>query len=128
MASEHEVQERLIARVSKRFSRPEVRTTAIAYLATLLTPQTGSRKKAVTANARAVPATRVARLLQSARWDESTVRDDLREYVVEQVGDDRAILALREVPFAWRGREVVGVARQYVARTQRWKHCQLGLF
>lgn len=128
MAILPEEQERLTARVAGHFHRPEVRATASRYLATLLEHGGEPRAKAVTANARAVPATRVARLLQTARWDESALRDDLREYVAERLGDDRALLALREEPFAWRGRAVVGVARQYVARTQRWRHCQLGLF
>lgn len=128
MVRPREEQEFLTARVARHFRRPEVRATAIAYLTTLLERSVKPRAKAVTANARALPATRIARLLRTARWDESALRDELREYVVERFGDDRAILALREESFSWRGREVVGVARQYVARTLRWRHCQLGLF
>lgn len=34
----------------------------------------------------------VQRLLNHAEWDEDAVRDDLRDYVVETIGDKNAVL------------------------------------
>ncbi len=39
------------------------------------------------------------RLLSSAVWDTDGVRDDLRSYVLEQLGDESAILAIDETSF-----------------------------
>ena len=45
----------------------------------------------------------VQRLLNSAKWDADGVRDDLRDYVVEQRGDPEAVLVLDETGFVQEG-------------------------
>jgi len=55
----------------------------------------------------------VQRLLNSARWDAEAVRDDLREYILEHLGEeDTGVLIVEESGFLKKGTKSVGVARQ----------------
>jgi SRSO17 transposase len=70
----------------------------------------------------------VQRLLRTARWDAEAVRDDLRAYVVEHLGDDQAVLVIDETGFLKKGIKSVGVARQYSGTAGRIENCQIGVF
>ena len=47
------------------------------------------------------------------RLDADAVRDDLRAYVVEHLGDPDAVLVLDETGFLKKGERSAGVQRQY---------------
>src|SRR5215217_1504979 len=69
----------------------------------------------------------VQRLLNSARWDANEVRDDLREYVVEHLGDEESgVLIVDETGFLKKGEKSVGVARQYTGTAGDTVNCQVG--
>jgi len=68
------------------------------------------------------------RLLTSAVWDEGRVRDELRKYVLERLGDPHAIVAIDETSFAKRGDKSAGVAQQYCGTTKHVENCQVGVF
>src|SRR5918995_782169 len=71
----------------------------------------------------------VQRLLNSARWDANEVRDDLREYVVEHLGDEESgVLIVDETGFLKKGHKSVGVARQYTGTAGDTVNCQVGVF
>jgi SRSO17 transposase len=71
----------------------------------------------------------VQRLLNSARWDANEVRDDLREYVVEHLGDEESgVLIVDETGFLKKGEKSVGVARQYTGTAGDTVNCQVGVF
>ena len=70
----------------------------------------------------------VQRLLRTARWDAEAVRDDLRAYVVEHLGDPEAVLVIDETGFLKKGTKSVGVARQYSGTAGRIENCQIGVF
>ena len=53
------------------------------------------------------------RLLDAAAWDADGVRDDLRGYVVEHLGDPDGVLIVDETGFLKKGTKSAGVARQY---------------
>ena len=80
--------EDLHARIAPRFLRPEVSQRAYRYLSGLLADV---RRKNSWQMAEAIGEARprgVQHLLNDARWDADLVRDDLREYVVEHLGDE----------------------------------------
>jgi SRSO17 transposase len=52
-------------------------------------------------------------LLGRAVWDQDGVRDDLRAYVVEHLGDPGAVLVIDETGDLKKGTGTVGVQRQY---------------
>lgn len=67
------------------------------------------------------------RLLSNAVWDEDLVRDELRKYTLERLGDPDAIIALDETSFLKQGDKSAGVARQYCGTTGRVENCQVGV-
>jgi SRSO17 transposase len=71
---------------------------------------------------------RMQRLLNNARWDARQVRDDLRAYVVEQLGDPAGVLVVDETGFLKKGTKSAGVQRQYSGTAGRIENCQLGVF
>ena len=82
-------------RIGPRFARSEQRQRVRAYLEGLLSPV--ERKNGWQLAERAGEATPygMQRLLAGAKWDADAVRDDLRAYVVEELGDPAAVLERR---------------------------------
>jgi hypothetical protein len=71
----------------------------------------------------------VQRLLNSCGCDADLVRDDLREYVVEHLGDEKTgILIVDETGFLKKGEKSVGVARQYTGTAGDTVNCQVGVY
>jgi SRSO17 transposase len=71
----------------------------------------------------------VQRLLNAAKWDADAVRDDLREYVVEHLGDEQTgVLIVDETGFLKKGEKSVGVAPQYTGTAGETVNCQVGVF
>ncbi len=66
--------------------------------------------------------------LATAHWDADKVRDDLRSYVVEQLGHPDAVLVIDETGFLKQGTKSVGVKRQYSGTAGRIENCQIGVF
>ena len=71
---------------------------------------------------------RVQYLLGRSEWDPDAVRDDLRAYVVESLGDREAVLILDETGFLKKGTHSAGVARQYTGTAGRIEDAQVGVF
>jgi SRSO17 transposase len=121
--------EELHARIAHRFVRPEVRQRAYRYLAGLLGEL---RRKNSWQMAEAIGEARprgVQHLLNDAHWDADAVRDDLREYVVEHLGDEESgVLIVDETGFLKKGNKSVGVARQYTGTAGKRENCQVGVF
>jgi SRSO17 transposase len=70
----------------------------------------------------------VQHLLERARWDADRVRDEMRGYVVEQLGDRAAVLIVDETGFVKKGRHSAGVKRQYSGTAGRIENSQIGVF
>ena len=56
------------------------------------------------------------------------MRDDLRDYVVEHLGDADGVLVVDETGFLKKGSKSVGVQRQYSGTAGRVENCQIGVF
>ena len=96
----------LADRLAPRFGRVEPRRRALAYLRGLLAPlgRKNGWQLAEAAGDRAPDG--MQDFLSRMRWDADAVRDDLRAYVVEQLGDPGAVLVLDETGFVKKGDEV----------------------
>lgn len=69
------------------------------------------------------------RLLNHYLWDADALRDDVRDAVVEHIGDpDRGVLILDETGFLKKGIKSAGVARQYSGTAGRIENSQIGVF
>ncbi len=67
------------------------------------------------------------RLLNAATWDTDGVRDDVRAYVVEHLGERDGVLVVDETGFLKKGTRSAGVQRQYSGTAGRIENCQLGV-
>jgi SRSO17 transposase len=121
--------EELHARIAHRFVRPEVRQRASRYLAGLL-GELRRKNSWQMAEALGEAGPRgVQHLLNDAHWDADAVRDDLREYVLEHLGDEESgVLIVDETGFLKKGEKSVGVARQYTGTAGKRENCQVGVF
>ena len=100
----------------------------LAYVRGLLAPL--ERKNSWTLAERAGEAIPdgMQRLLATADWDADAVRDDVRDYVVEHLGDPDGVLVVDETGFLKKGTKSAGVARQYSGTAGRIENCQIGVF
>jgi SRSO17 transposase len=67
-------------------------------------------------------------LLARAVWDEDGVRDDLRAYVVEHLGDPGAVLVVDETGDLKKGARTVGVQRQYTGTAGKVDNAQVAVY
>ncbi len=67
-------------------------------------------------------------LLARASWDTDGVRDDLRSYVVDHLGDPDAVLVVDETGDVKKGSATVGVQRQYTGTAGRIENAQVGVY
>lgn len=67
-------------------------------------------------------------LLARAVWDADAVRDDLRGYVVDHLGDDEAVLVFDETGDVKKGIHSVGVQRQYTGTAGRIENSQVAVY
>jgi SRSO17 transposase len=67
-------------------------------------------------------------LLSRAVWDAEAVRDDLRDYVVDHLGDPSAVLVVDETGDLKKGAHTVGVQRQYTGTAGRIETAQVGVY
>src|SRR5919202_1867276 len=116
------------ARIAPRFRRPEVRQRARGYLAGLLGRVERKNGWQLAEQLGEQHPRGVQRLLDAAQWDAEAVRDDLRAYVVENLGDASGVLVVDETGFLKKGTKSVGVARQYSGTAGRTENCQVGEF
>jgi SRSO17 transposase len=120
--------DQVLERIGRRFARAEPRARAGMYLRGLLSA--AERKNGWTLAEQAGDATPDAmqRLLNHADWNADAVRDDLRDYVVEHLGTDAAVLVVDETGFLKKGSKSAGVGRQYSGTAGRIENCQIGVF
>ncbi len=95
----------LHARIAPRFARPEPRRRALAYLQGILSCIERKNGWQLAEHAREATPYGMQRLLSRAVWDTDLVRDDLRGYVLEQLGTRDAIVVIDESSFPKRGQE-----------------------
>jgi SRSO17 transposase len=116
------------ARLGPRFVRSEPRQRVRSYLAGLLSPVERKNGWQLAEQAGELTPTSMQRVLSGAHWDADAVRDDLRAYVVEHLGDSEAVLVVDETGFLKKGTKSVGVQRQYSGTAGRIENCQVGVF
>jgi SRSO17 transposase len=118
----------LHARIAGRFVRAEPRRRVLAYLRGLLGNVGRKNSWQLAEHAGEATPDGMQRLLATADWDPDLVRDDLRAYVVEHLGDPSGVLVADETGFLKKGTTSVGVQRQYSGTVGKVDNCQLGVF
>lgn len=118
----------LHARIAPRFTRAEPRQRARSYLQGLLSPVERKNGWQLAEQAGEATPYGTQRLLNGSQWDAEKVRDNLRDYVVEQLGSEKAVLVVDETGFLKKGERSVGVKRQYSGTAGRIENAQVGVF
>lgn len=118
----------LFSYMSPRFGRIDRQRHAWEYLLGLLSLVERKNGWQLAEAAEQAAPYSLQHLLDRAPWDADAVRDDLMEYIVEELVDPNGVLVVDETGFLKKGRHSVGVHRQYSGTAGRIENCQIGVF
>lgn len=114
-------------RIGPHFARRDARERAMRYIRALLSPVERKNGWQLAEIAGDSTPYGVQHLLGRAAWDVDLVCDELRGYVVAQLGDAEGMLVLDETSFPKKGAKSAGVARQYCGSLGKRENCQVGV-
>jgi SRSO17 transposase len=117
-----------VARLGQHFRRPEAQRHAADYLRGLLAEVERKNGWQLAEHAGYAHPRGMQRVLDRYAWDADAVRDDLRRWVVAELGDPDGLLVVDETGFVKQGTHSVGVARQYCPTLGKVANCQIGVF
>ena len=120
--------EDMFALVAGRFAQVESRRRARMYVLGLLSGAERKNSWTIAEQAGDLTPDGMQRLLNFYSWDADVVRDDLRRYVLNQLGDPSGVMVADETGFLKKGTKSAGVQRQYSGTAGRIENCQLGVF
>jgi len=111
------------------FGRKEAQQRSEQYLRGLLVQQTDRRNAENISEAvdGATPRS-LQRFLTESPWSDEPVIDQLQAYVGQLLNSSDGVFVLDETGFPKKGKESVGVARQYCGTLGKVANCQLGVF
>jgi SRSO17 transposase len=118
----------LKARLAPVFRRRELKETGGAFLDGLLSGIERKTGWLMAEQANAERPYRMQSLLGRSHWSADALRDQVRSYVIETLGDRDGVLVVDETGFLKKGTHSVGVARQYSGTAGRIENCQVGVF
>jgi len=121
--------EAFCGRFAARFPRVESRRQMRSYVRGLLGETERKNGWTLAEGSGDAGPERMQRLLNFYAWDTEGLRDDVREVVVEAIGDaERGVLIVDETGFLKKGTKSAGVARQYSGTAGRIENSQIGVF
>jgi SRSO17 transposase len=115
-------------RLAPYFARSESRQRVMAYLRGLLSEAERKNSWQVAEVCGEPTPYGFQYLLSRADWDAEAVRDELRHYVMQHLGDPNGVLVLDETGFLKKGQHSAGVARQYSGTAGKVENGQIGVF
>jgi SRSO17 transposase len=115
-------------RLAPVFGRSELRETAGVFLDGLLSGVERKTGWLLAEQAGLERPYRIQSLLGRGLWEADALRDRVRTYVIEALGDEDGVLVVDETGFVKKGVHSVGVARQYSGTAGRIENCQIGVF
>jgi SRSO17 transposase len=118
----------LMARIAGRFARVESRLLARDAVAGLMSDLAVKNCWTLAEHAGHDSPDGLQHLLRKAKWDTDGVRDDLRSYVVERLGEVDAVLVVDETGDLKKGTRTVGVQRQYTGTAGRIENAQVAVY
>jgi SRSO17 transposase len=118
----------LKARVGRVLGRRELRETGADFLDGLLSGIERKTGWLMAEQSGAERPYRMQSLLGRSQWDADQLRDEVRDYVVEALGDADGVLIVDETGFVKKGDRSAGVAPQYSGTAGRIENSQVGVF
>jgi SRSO17 transposase len=123
-----ELLEELLGRVAGRFSRVELRRRAGAFVRGLLADLPRKNCWTIAEHAGNPSPEGMQHLLGRAVWDADALRDDIRDYVVEHLGGQGAVLVVDETGDLKKGKATVGVQPQYTGTSGHINNAQVAVY
>jgi SRSO17 transposase len=118
----------LMLRIGPRFRRAEPRRRSRGFVLGLLATLPRKNCWALAEHAGDATPDGMQHLLARARWDADGVRDDVRGFVVEHLGDPDAVLVADETGDLKKGTATAGVQRQYTGTAGRIENAQVAVY
>lgn len=118
----------LMLRIGHRFRRVEPRRRARAFVLGLLAGLPRANCWSIAEHAGDASPAGMQHLLSRACWDADGVRDDIRGYVAEHLGDPGGMLVVDETGDVKKGRATAGVQRQYTGTAGRIENAQVVVY
>lgn len=118
----------VIDRIASRFARYEPLRHAASLMQGLLAPLERKNCWTIAEFRGDASPDALQHLLARAKWDADAVRDDLRDYVVDHLGDPGAVLVIDETGDLKKGTDSVGVQRQYTGTAGRIENAQVAVY
>jgi SRSO17 transposase len=115
-------------RLAPYFARSQSRDRVLAYLRGLLSEAERKNSWQVAEACGEPTPYGFQYLLNRADWDADAVRDELRTYSMQHLGDPHGVLVLDETGFLKKGQHSAGVARPYSGTAGKVDNCQIGVF
>src|ERR671912_321423 len=120
--------EALKAHLAPVFGQRGTRQAAGTFLDGLLSPAERKTGWMLAEQAGLERPYRIQSLLGRSSWSADALRDRVRAYVAQALGDEAGVLVIDETGFLKKGRHSVGVARQDSGTAGRVENCQVGVF
>jgi SRSO17 transposase len=116
------------ARIAGRFGRVEPRRQARGFLLGLLSDVDSRSCWQLAERAGDASPHAMQRLLGEAVWDADAVRDDVRGYAIDALGDPDGVLILDDTGDLKKGVHTIGVQRQYTGTAGRVENAQVAVY
>jgi SRSO17 transposase len=118
----------VMGRIAGRFARVESRRRARDLVVGLISDLPDMNCWTISEHIGDASPDGLQHLLAKAAWDHDGVRGDLRDYVVEHLGAEAAMLVVDETGDVKKGSHTVGTQRQYSGTADRIETCQVAVY
>jgi SRSO17 transposase len=110
------------------FPRSEPRAHFFDYMVGQLSPLERKSIEPMALHVQGGTVRGLQRFLSDVPWDEEHMRWTYHQLVADTMGDPEGVLMVDETSFVKKGKESVGVARQYCGTLGKVENCQVGVF
>jgi SRSO17 transposase len=110
------------------FPRSETRAHFFDYMVGQLSPLARKSIEPMALHVQGGTIRGLQRFISDVPWDEEHMRWTYHQLVADAMGDPEGVLMVDETGFVKKGKESVGVARQYCGTLGKVENCQVGVF
>jgi SRSO17 transposase len=110
------------------FPRSETRAHFFDYMVGQLSPLERKSIEPMALHVKGGTIRGLQRFISDVPWDEEHLRWTYHQLVADAMGDPEGVLMVDETGFVKKGKESVGVARQYCGTLGKVENCQVGVF
>jgi len=110
------------------FPRSETRAHFFDYMVGQLSPLERKSIEPMALHVQGGTIRGLQRFISDVPWDEEHMRWTYHQLVADAMGDPEGVLMVDETGFVKKGKESVGVARQYCGTLGKVENCQVGVF